>query len=72
MWTGESYEQEQLRQIKRILDKLPLLSPEQQAKFETVMTLELRAMIDALPPAAPARPNPMPLLRHLRCGGAGY
>ena len=29
------------------------------------MPPELRAKLDALPPEAPARPDPVPLLRHL-------
>ena len=63
-WSGESHEQQQLRQIKQMLDTMPQLPPELQAKLKA-MPPELRAEIDALPPEAPARPDPAPLLRHL-------
>jgi tetratricopeptide (TPR) repeat protein len=64
VWSGESHEQQQLRQIKQMLDKLPLLPPEMQAKLKA-MPPETRAEVDALPPEAPARPKIEPLLRHL-------
>lgn len=55
VWSGESPEQEQLRQ----------LPPDRRAKIEAAMTPELQAMVDALPPAPPPRPDLAPLLRHL-------
>ena len=61
---GKSHEQEQLRQLKQMLDRLPQLPPELQEKLKA-MPPELRAQLDALPPAAPARPDPAPLLRYL-------
>src|SRR5262249_46470063 len=47
-----------------MLDRLPQLPPELQARLKA-MPPGLRAAIDALPPAAPARPDPSSLLRHL-------
>lgn len=64
VWSGESYEQQQLREIKQMVDMLPLLPPEHQEKLKA-MPPELRAALDALPLAAPARPDPAPLLRRL-------
>lgn len=64
VWSGENYEQQQLRQIKQMLDRLPTLPPEMQAELK-VMPPELRAMLDALPPEGPTRPDVAPLLRHL-------
>jgi tetratricopeptide (TPR) repeat protein len=64
VWGGENYKQEQLRQIRQLLERLPLLSPDMQAKFKT-MPPALRAMLDALPPAGPARPDAAPLLAQL-------
>ena len=55
VWSGESPEQEQL----------PQLPPDRRAEIEAAMTPELQAMIDALPPAPPPRPDLAPLLRHL-------
>jgi tetratricopeptide (TPR) repeat protein len=63
-WSGESHEQQHLRQVKQMLEKLPMLPPELQAQLNA-MPAEFRAKIDALPPAAPARSDPAPLLRHL-------
>lgn len=64
VWGGENHEQDQLRQIKQMLDMLPLLPPEMQAKLKA-MPPELRVMLDAMPPAGPTRPDLAPLLRHL-------
>ncbi|MCX5735306.1 MAG: tetratricopeptide repeat protein, partial [candidate division NC10 bacterium] len=64
LWSGESYNHEQLRQIKQMLERLPQLPPELQAKLKAIPP-EIRARIDALPTAGPARPDPAPLLRHL-------
>jgi tetratricopeptide (TPR) repeat protein len=61
VWSGESPKQEQLRQIKQLLDQLPQLPAELQAQLQA-MPPELRAMVDALPPP---RPDLAPLLRHL-------
>jgi tetratricopeptide (TPR) repeat protein len=63
VWSGESHQQQQLRQIKQMLERLPMLPPELQAKLPA-MPPELRAALDALP-AAPARPDPAPRLAHL-------
>ncbi len=65
VWSGENLEQEQLRQIKQTLDRLPLFPPEMQAKLKEVDSPELRAMLDALPPEGPARPDLAPLLSQL-------
>lgn len=64
VWSGEDHQQQQLRQIKRMLDILPRLPPELQEKFKA-MPPEFRALLDALPPEAPARPELAPLLRQL-------
>jgi tetratricopeptide (TPR) repeat protein len=61
VWGGESHEQEQLWQIKRMLEMLPQLPAELQAKL-LAMPPELRAMLDALPPA---KPDLLPLLSQL-------
>jgi hypothetical protein len=66
VWGGEDGSQQgQLRQIKAMLDMLPMLPPETQAQVQALLTPEFRAMLDALPPAVPARPDPAPLLRRL-------
>ncbi|HLB76920.1 MAG TPA: CHAT domain-containing protein, partial [Candidatus Dormibacteraeota bacterium] len=64
VWSGESYEHEQLRQLKQMLDRLPQLLAELQEELKA-MPPELRTRLDALPPAVPARPDPIPLLRYL-------
>ena len=64
VWSGESHEQQQLRQIKQMQDMLPLLPPELQESLKA-MPPEVRAAIDALPPEASARPDPESLLNHL-------
>jgi tetratricopeptide (TPR) repeat protein len=64
VWSGESYEQQQLRQLKQMLNMLPQLPAELQAKLKA-MPSELRVRLDALSPVAPTRPDPAPLLRHL-------
>lgn len=65
VWGGENHQQEQLRQIKQMLDMLPLLPPEMQAKLKELVTPEFRALLDALPPEGPARPELAPLLSQL-------
>lgn len=65
VWGEESHQQKQLRQIKQMLDKLPLLPAEMQAKLKELVTPELRAMLDALPPDRPAKPDVAPLLAQL-------
>src|SRR5262249_9224974 len=50
VWSGESHEHEQLRQIKQMLDMLPQLPAELQEQLKA-MSPELRARIEALPPA---------------------
>jgi hypothetical protein len=64
VWSGESYEQQQLLQLKQMLDRLPQLPAELQEQLKAMLP-ELRPMLDALPPAAPTRPDLAPLLRHL-------
>jgi tetratricopeptide (TPR) repeat protein len=64
VWSGESYEQQQLGRLKQMLDKLLQLPPALQAQLKA-MPPELRSRIDALPPVAPTRPDPTLLLRHL-------
>ena len=65
VWGGEDgSEQAQLRQIKAMLDVLPTLPAGLQAQLKALLP-ELHVMLDALPPAAPARPDPAPLLRRL-------
>lgn len=65
VWSGETHEQQQLREIKQLLDRLPQLPPEFQAQLKAFDTPELRAMLDALPPEQPARPDVAPLLAQL-------
>jgi Flp pilus assembly protein TadD len=67
-WSGETHEQQQFRQIKRLLDRLPQLSPELQAELND-LPAEARAEIDALPSEARARRDPAPLLRRLAALG---
>jgi tetratricopeptide (TPR) repeat protein len=64
VWGEESHEQEQLREIKQMLEMLPQLTAELQAKLKA-MPPELRAMLDALPPEGPAKPDLLPLLSQL-------
>ena len=64
VWSGESRDQQQLRQIKPMLDRLPQLPAELQAQLKALPP-EFRARVDALPPEGPARPDVAPLLRHL-------
>ncbi len=67
VWSGESAESEQLRQMKALLDNLSSLLPEVQENLKE-MPPELRAQIDALP-LAPSRPDPVPLLNALEAVG---
>ncbi|MCV2421603.1 CHAT domain-containing protein [Paucibacter sp. DJ2R-2] len=64
LWSGETHEQQQLRQIKQMLDMVPQLPPEMPAELNA-MPPELRAMLDALPAERPARPDLAPLLARL-------
>lgn len=68
VWSGDSYKQEQLRRIRQLLDRLPQLPAEHQARLQALPP-EVHAMIEALPPADPTRPDPVPLLRHLLAVG---
>jgi len=61
VWSGESYEQQLLREIKQILE--PMLPPELHEKLKAIPP-ELRLALESLP-AAPVRPDPVPLLAHL-------
>ena len=64
VWSGDSAEQQKLRQIKQMMDMLPQLPDELQARLRS-MPEELRALLDNLPPEPPARPPIEPLLREL-------
>jgi tetratricopeptide (TPR) repeat protein len=64
VWSGESYKQQRLRELKQMLDMLPQLPAELQEQLKA-LSPELRAMIDALPTVAPTQPDPTPLLRYL-------
>jgi tetratricopeptide (TPR) repeat protein len=68
VWSGESLEQQQLRQLKRMLDMLPSLPPELQEELKA-MPPEVHAAIDALPPGDLARLDPAPLLQQLLAVG---
>jgi len=62
VWSGDSLQQQQLRQLKRMMDRLP--PDELQAKLRSLPE-EVRALLDNLPPDQPARPPIEPLLREL-------
>ncbi len=64
VWSAESHEQQQLRQIKQMFDNLPELPPATQAKLKA-MPPEIRALLDALPPETATQPGLAPLLRQL-------
>jgi tetratricopeptide (TPR) repeat protein len=64
VWSGESHEQQRLRQLRQMLDRLPQLPAELQERLKALPP-ELRARLDALPPAASTRSDLTPLLRHL-------
>jgi tetratricopeptide (TPR) repeat protein len=64
VWSGESEEQQQLRRLKQLMDILPQLPAERQAKLQS-MPAELRAKLDNLPTEPPARSEIEPLLREL-------
>jgi tetratricopeptide (TPR) repeat protein len=63
VWSGKSLEQEQLENLKAMLDNLAHLPPEVQEHL-MAMPPELRARLEALQPAA-TRPDPTPFLRYL-------
>jgi tetratricopeptide (TPR) repeat protein len=64
VWSGESYQQQKLRKVKQMLDRLSEFPPELQAELNN-MQPELRAQVEALPPEVASQPDPVPLLRHL-------
>lgn len=64
VWGGESHEQEQLWNIRRMLEMAPVLPVEVQEKLKA-MPQEVHARLDALPPNRPARPDLAPLLAQL-------
>jgi tetratricopeptide (TPR) repeat protein len=64
VWSGESYEHEWLRQIKRMLEMMPQLPPGLQEHLKA-MPDEVRAKLDALPAAAAVRSDIEPLLRYI-------
>lgn len=64
VWSEESYERQIHQMMKRDLAKLHELPSDCQEYFKN-LPLELRAILDALPPVPPARPEIAPLLRQL-------
>jgi len=64
VWLGESLQQAQLRRIKKMLDMMPGLPAETQAKL-TAMPTEIRAALDALPSEMQVIPDFVPLLSEL-------
>ena len=68
VWSGENHEQQQLREMKELLDNLPQLPAELQEKLKALPP-EFSTMVDALPPAPPAPPELAPLLSHLVSAG---
>jgi tetratricopeptide (TPR) repeat protein len=66
-WSGESLENEQLREVKTLLDNISMLPPQTKEMLKQ-MPPALRAAIEALPPA-PQRPDPRLLLRQLTAVG---
>ncbi len=64
VWSGESHEQQQLRQIKQMLDVMPSLPAEIQAELQSIPP-DLRSMLDALPPAPLPVPDIGPILHQL-------
>jgi hypothetical protein len=65
VWRGEDDPQQaQLRQIKQMLETLPLLPPELQEKLKALPP-EFHALLDALPPELPQRSELPPLLHQL-------
>jgi len=68
VWSGESHKSEIMRMIKRDLARIDSLPTELQQELKA-LSPELRAMLDDLPPEAPARPEIEPLLEQLRSVG---
>jgi tetratricopeptide (TPR) repeat protein len=66
-WSGESLENEQLREMKALLDNISMLPPQVQERLKQ-MPPGLRAKIEALP-SAPQRSDPRLLLRQLTAVG---
>lgn len=64
VWSGDSHERQQLRQLRLMLDNMPSLPPDLQEKLKRIPP-ESRAMLDSLPPKRPIRPDMAPFLRHL-------
>ncbi len=64
VWSGGSHEQQQLRQLKQMLDVLPSLPSELQEKLKALPP-EFRVVLDALPPEPPHQPDIAPLLCQL-------
>ena len=67
VWSGEGLEQERLRQLKQMVERLPELPAEVREQLDGLLTPEFRAQLDALPP--PAHPDPQPLLERLQALG---
>src|SRR5882672_5894084 len=66
-WSGESLENERLRQVKTLLDNISMLPPQMQEILRQ-LPAELRAEIEALPPA-PQHADPRLVLRQLTAIG---
>lgn len=67
VWSGENFEQQELRQVKQMLDSLPLLPVEERAALEAklpALSREFQDRLDALPPE-PARPEVKAMLQNL-------
>jgi tetratricopeptide (TPR) repeat protein len=67
VWSGDSAEQEQMRQIKQMLEILPDLPPELQEQLKA-LSPEFITQLDGLPEGT-ARPDPTPLLGYLAAVG---
>ncbi len=67
VWRGEDFEQEQLRQLKHLIETTSSLPTKFQAYLQA-MPPEVREKVDALQPAE-ERPDPVPLLAHLLAVG---
>lgn len=65
VWSGESHEQQQLREAKQVLELLRTLPPEFHAEVLKANTPEFRALLDASPLTEPTKPDVAPLLSNL-------
>lgn len=66
VWSGENDPQQtQLREIKRMLERLPQLPAEIQKQLKELLTPEYRKLLDVPQPKGSARPDITPLLHRL-------